>query len=85
MKKDQPVFFYETREWRSLRYQALKEYGRKCALCKVTKGVMHVDHIKPRSLYPKLELEFSNLQVLCEACNLGKSNRDDTDWRENIT
>jgi 5-methylcytosine-specific restriction endonuclease McrA len=44
--------------------------------------VIHVDHIKPRSLYPELALEFSNLQVLCMDCNQGKSNRDFTDWRE---
>jgi 5-methylcytosine-specific restriction endonuclease McrA len=26
-------------------------------------------------------LRLDNLQVLCEPCNLGKSNRDETDWR----
>lgn len=43
--------------------------------------VMHVDHIKPKSLHPELKYELSNLQVLCEDCNIGKSNLDDTDWR----
>jgi 5-methylcytosine-specific restriction endonuclease McrA len=42
---------------------------------------LHVDHIKPRSRYPELELDPSNLQVLCEDCNLGKSNTDAIDWR----
>ena len=42
---------------------------------------MHVDHIKPRSKYPRLELDFDNLQVLCEDCNLGKSNRYKVDLR----
>lgn len=42
---------------------------------------MHVDHIKPRSKYPALELVLSNLQVLCEDCNLGKLAHDETDWR----
>jgi 5-methylcytosine-specific restriction endonuclease McrA len=50
-------------------------------LCRQTNGVMHVDHIKPRSKYPHLALRESNLQVLCEACNLGKGNWDETDWR----
>ena len=44
---------------------------------------MHVDHIKPRSLYPDLELEFENLQVLCKYCNLEKSNKDEIDYRNN--
>jgi 5-methylcytosine-specific restriction endonuclease McrA len=75
--------FYETKEWRSLRYRALKLHGARCQCCgRSPPGVvLHVDHIKPRSKYPELELELSNLQILCEDCNLGKSNRDDTDWR----
>ena len=80
-KKMPLISFYDSKEWRSLRYQVLKEQGRICALCKSRDGRMHVDHIKPRSLYPELALVFENLQVLCEACNLGKSNRDETDWR----
>lgn len=43
---------------------------------------MHVDHIKPKSKYPELALEFSNMQVLCDPCNMGKSNIYDTDWRD---
>jgi 5-methylcytosine-specific restriction endonuclease McrA len=43
---------------------------------------MHVDHIKPRSRFPHLELSLDNLQVLCAACNVGKGNRDEIDWRK---
>lgn len=42
---------------------------------------IHVDHIKPVSLFPMLKYDMDNLQVLCELCNIGKSNTDDTDWR----
>jgi 5-methylcytosine-specific restriction endonuclease McrA len=73
--------FYDTRAWQNLRYKALKHYGRTCAFCKETNGRMHVDHIKPRSRFPHLQFQFSNLQVLCEACNLGKGNSDRIDWR----
>lgn len=76
--------FFVSREWRELRYKALKKHGGKCQLCgKARKdGIkLHVDHIKPRSKYPALSLDLDNLQVLCEDCNLGKSNKDDTDWR----
>lgn len=77
--------FYMTREWRELRYEALKINGGKCQLCGCGRAEgkkIHVDHIKPRSKYPELELDLTNLQVLCEDCNLGKSNRDETDWRQ---
>lgn len=76
--------FYDTPEWQALRYKALRLNNGKCELCghgKRDGAKLHVDHIKPRSLHPELELELSNLQVLCEPCNLGKSNKDDTDWR----
>jgi|LakMenE18May11ns_1017448.scaffolds.fasta_scaffold9737470_3 5-methylcytosine-specific restriction endonuclease McrA len=76
--------FYDTREWKELRYQALKIYGPRCQCCGASPAdgiVIHVDHIKPRSKYPELELDIKNLQILCEPCNIGKSNKDDTDWR----
>lgn len=73
--------FYDTREWLDARYDALKRSTGKCELCG-REDRLHVDHIKPRSKYPELELEPSNLQVLCDMCNLGKSNRDESDWRK---
>ena len=76
--------FYQSREWLELRYQALIYHGRRCLCCGATAGdgvKLHVDHIKPRSMYPELELEFNNLQVLCGPCNLGKSNKYLDDFR----
>lgn len=69
------VNFYRTQEWRNLRFEVLAESNRRCLLCGSSpeSGIkLHVDHIKPRSLFPELALEKSNLQVLCEDCNLGK-------------
>jgi len=79
-----PNGFYTSREWRSLRLEVLIEQGRRCCVCgrSAKDGiVLHVDHIKPRSKYPELELDKKNLQILCEDCNLGKSNRYEEDWR----
>lgn len=77
--------FYSSREWLKLRMKVLEEYECKCMACgqspKVHGIVVHVDHIKPRSTHPKLELVFSNLQLLCEDCNMGKGNRYKTDYR----
>ena len=65
----------------SLYYRVLKESGGRCALDGTTskESPLHVDHIKPRSRGGKTE--YDNLQVLCSKCNLIKSNRDDTDFR----
>lgn len=76
--------FYRTREWVDLRYRVLVKFGAQCQCCGASRKdgtVLHVDHIKPRSKYPALELVEENLQVLCEACNIGKSNTTETDWR----
>lgn len=76
--------FYLSKDWRYVRYEALKRSRGVCELCGTapTPGKpLHVDHIKPRSKYPELEFEISNLQILCDDCNLGKGNRDEIDWR----
>lgn len=84
LKQGREGGFYESREWQELRYKVLIHWGRKCMCCGTTEGEMHVDHIKPRSKYPELELDFNNLQVLCRACNMGKSNTDETDFRPKV-
>lgn len=77
--------FYLSDEWRTVRYRALVLHGGACQCCGATAKTsgrpMHVDHVKPRSKYPELQLEINNLQVLCEDCNKGKSAWDETDWR----
>lgn len=77
--------FLSTYEWRKTRMVALKKYGARCQCCGASAAngvVIHVDHIKPRKLFPHLALHVKNLQVLCEVCNHGKGNWDMTDWRE---
>ncbi len=77
--------FLSTYEWRKTRMVALKKYGARCQCCGASAAngvVIHVDHIKPRKLFPHLALDVENLQVLCEVCNHGKGNWDMTDWRE---
>ena len=76
--------FYWSPEWRTLRVKVLDASSRRCVLCGDHPGngaILHVDHIKPRSKYRHLELEKTNLQILCAACNFGKGNRYETDWR----
>lgn len=76
--------FLASTEWRIVRMRVLERDGGKCACCGATARlgvVLNVDHIKPRKFYPELALTESNLQVLCDACNHGKGNKFDTDWR----
>lgn len=75
--------FYQSWEWKRLRYKILQEYDSVCMCCGATalQERIVVDHIKPRSKYPELALDEDNLQVLCNSCNMGKSNDDETDHR----
>lgn len=77
--------FYNSPAWRRLRYSVLRDANGLCQCCGAgpTRGKpLHVDHIKPRSRFPELEMEASNLQVLCADCNLGKGATDTIDWRQ---
>jgi 5-methylcytosine-specific restriction endonuclease McrA len=85
--KARPRDFFVSPSWKEVRYRALVLHGGKCQCCGASRKdgkQMHVDHIKPRSKYPELALDINNLQVLCEDCNLGKSNTDETDWRPTL-
>jgi 5-methylcytosine-specific restriction endonuclease McrA len=80
--------FLTTYEWRRLRMEVIKERGARCECCGATPVdgvVINVDHIKPRLKHPELALVKANLQVLCNICNHGKGNWDETDWRKEST
>jgi len=64
-----------------LRYQVLERDGGVCVLDGEgpPEFTLHMDHIVPLSRGGTTTLD--NLQTLCSRCNLGKGNRDDTDWR----
>ena len=71
--------FYESEEWKSLRKKVFQVYPPYCGRCG-TKKHLEVDHIKPRSKYPELALDFDNLQILCSTCNLKKGVQDSPEW-----
>lgn len=61
-----------------LRYKVLQRDRYKCVLCGSSPAYgngtrLHIDHIKPYSKGGETVL--SNLQTLCEACNLGKGDK----------
>lgn len=78
--------FFISREWQALRYRVLRDNDGKCQCCGATAKSsgkpLHVDHIQPRSKRPDLALVYSNLQVLCADCNLGKGNTDSINWKQ---
>lgn len=75
-KKNDP--FYTSAAWRAVREQALLRDHYECQHClklmemgkliRPRKATM-VHHIKPRELFPALELDLDNLVSLCDACH----------------
>lgn len=65
--------FYKSPEWKVLRKKVLEKLNRSCAVCGC-KDHLVVDHIKPARYYWKDRLNEDNLQILCNYCNLEKSN-----------
>jgi len=65
-----------------VRWQVFKRDNWKCVACGRNAEdniILHIDHILPRSKGGKDEMK--NYQTLCETCNIGKSNKDETDLR----
>lgn len=63
-----------------IRYNVLKRDNFSCQICGITAkdgAKLHVDHIIPVSKGGKTVM--SNLQTLCERCNIGKSNKTEND------
>ena len=77
----------------SKRYQVLRNARGKCELCGISSEVapIDVDHIIPQSKAKKGKVfldghwigvhDLENLQALCSACNRGKRDSDQTDFR----
>lgn len=76
--------FMQSEAWRSVRYIALRLYGNHCKACGrgPKDGLkIHVDHIVACSRDWSRRLDITNLQVLCEECNMGKGGAFADDWR----
>ncbi len=68
-----------------IRYNVLKRDNYTCQICGVTAkdgAKLHVDHIVPVSKGGKTVM--SNLQTLCDRCNLGKSNKIDEELNNDM-
>ncbi|MFC1869686.1 HNH endonuclease [Chloroflexota bacterium] len=78
-KIEEQEIFYDSPEWMVMRSKVIEEEGPVCNECKKNipvKRDISVDHIKPRSKYPELALDRTNLRVLCRSCNSRKGARD---------
>lgn len=85
MKRDK-IELYFNRYYPKIRAVVLSFYPNRCMRCSKEPGThgvdIHVDHIKPRSVYLISSMDIRNLQILCRYCNMQKSAEHQTDYRD---
>ena len=68
----QPIEFSH---YRCAKLVLVDRIGDYCSYCERT-GDLHVEHVVPQSIAPKLETEWSNFLLSCVNCNSRKSNEN---------
>ncbi|SEQ55808.1 TIGR02646 family protein [Pseudomonas sp. NFACC02] len=66
---------------RTVRVHYLRQQGYRCAYCRMEKKENHgltwdVEHIIPKSVYPRFLYEPLNLAMVCKECNIAKLDQD---------
>lgn len=75
-------YFYNSCDWKELRQMVFVAYKNICFNCGCKDHtLLHVDHIVPVSVDPERCLDFRNMQILCESCNLSKGNKNTTRYK----
>ena len=64
-----------SRRYRVHKQRVFDRDGRICRYCGSDEEPLHIDHIIPRKVGGTHDLD--NLQVLCKACNLRKSSKEE--------
>lgn len=63
----------QSQRWKLLRKSVLERDAYTCRHCGSTQGTLHIDHVKPRYIWPELTWEPSNIVTLCKPCHLKKT------------
>lgn len=91
INNDTMIKFYQSKEWRALRLEAISRAGHECEHCKRQgklttvntinkrgrKTKMDVNHIKPVRTHPHLALSLDNLEYLCVPCHNIADNKNE--------
>src|SRR5699024_10946000 len=71
--------FYDSKEWKNLRYQVLLDCGFICEVCDIKEATIG-DHIIPTKYRWDLRLVRSNVQGICPECHNKKTAEDQTKY-----
>lgn len=62
--------------WKHMRAAILERDGYTCQHCGATNVALHIDHVKPRYLWPELTWNETNITTLCKPCHGEKTASD---------
>lgn len=71
--------FYDTKDWKSLRYQVLLDCGFICEICDRNEATIG-DHIIPTKVRWDLRLDRENVQGVCSECHNKKTMADKVEY-----
>lgn len=91
-RKAKPSWYWGNKRWSRIRHRRKDEnsqrYGLPKGTCRcercgktITGRSIHVDHIYSRKHYRWLQYFYWNTQILCDGCNLKKSDKPGHNWR----
>lgn len=70
----------QSMRWQRMRASVLDRDGYTCQHCGASNTALHIDHVKPRYIWPDLTWEPSNITTLCKPCHLKKTAGDYRRW-----
>ena len=76
-KRKHKKVYYTKEEWEEAREAVFLRDGRICYRCQCE--ATQVDHVLPKSKYPHLALDLTNLKPICWPCNRKKNTQVLTD------
>ena len=76
--------FYKSKAWYRIRQKALMRTDSTCEMCGYRGKGITVHHMKSRREFPMLELELSNLKVVCSACHNRLHDRANGTIKQNV-
>jgi len=61
--------FKNSSKWKRTRKAAFERDSYTCVWCGKVGGILHPDHIKPKSKFPELMFDLDNIRTLCRECH----------------
>ena len=80
LRKKVPEVFFNKYKQDDVRKALAEMYSKLCCYCESKVGIVdfpHIEHLKPKSIFPEHTFDWDNLHLACTQCNTAKGNKWD--------